>query len=795
MELLEGETLEQRLRKGPLPLEYTLRLGMEIADALDKAHRQGIVHRDLKPANVMVTTSGVKLLDFGPAKAATPLFATASATVVDTVAMPQQLTEQGTFAGTLQYMAPEQLEGRPAEPGSDIFALGAMLYEMATGKKAFTGSSPVALASAILHDEPPPLALSDHTLPFALGLLVRTCLAKDQEQRWQSAHDVGLQLRAIADKADTEIPSTGASATAVWTRWAPWGVTAATLVALAATASLRPAREASSIPVSVRFSVPPPSGGAFYESYENTGLAVSPDGSRLAFSAREASGARRVWLRPVSALEATAVASTDGATSLFWSPDGRSLAFFAGGKLRRIDLPGGTPVSICDVLGGIGFSGTWGADGQILFSSIEGESIFSVAASGGVPAAIMKVDRERGEARLTWPLFLPDGRRFFYLQRRRDGSGHLMIAETGQAPRDVMPLQSSAQYVDPGYLVFASEGALVGQRFDLSRGQVSGAPFSIADPVGYSFTTTVARFATSVSGTLVYQSHTDEARLLWFDRSGREVGSIGERGEYQGPRISPDEQRVVFSRARAGALDVWEADLVRHVETRLTFGASSEGTGPWMPDGRTLFFGADVGAPPTIFRKNLTTGADESVLPASGTFQAPEDVSPDGKTLLYTQRGAGGGDIRMFALDGSRAQAGVVESPFDEENIRFSRDGRFISFDSNASGGREVYVAPYPPTGATTRVSTTGGAVARWSREGGELFFLSPDGRLMTVPIQTSPSLRIGTPVPLFEWSAKRPWFEFDVASAGRFLAVVSGTRANEQPLTVVLNWTAGIRH
>jgi Tol biopolymer transport system component len=547
--------------------------------------------------------------------------------------------------------------------------------------------------------------------------------------------------------------------------------------------------------VSVKFSVPPPAGGAFYESYENTGLAVSPDGSRLAFSASDASGVRRVWLRPVAALEATAVASTEGATSLFWSPDGRALAFFAGGKLRRIDLPGGTPVSICDVQGGIGFSGTWGADGQILFSSIEGEAIFRVAANGGVPAAIMKVDRARGEARLIWPLFLPDGRRFFYLQRRRDGSGHLMIAETGQAPRDVMPMQSSAQYVDPGYLVFASEGALVGQRFDLSRGQVSGAPFSIADKVGYANATTVARFATSLSGALVYQSHYDEQRLVWFDRSAHETGSVGERGQYQADRISPDERRVAFSRARDGALNVWDTDLERRVETRLTFGASSEVPGPWMPDGRSLFFASSQGGPPAIFRKNLTSGSEEPVLAASGTFQAPEDVSPDGKTLLYTQRAAGGGDIWMFSLGGSRPPTSIVETPFDEENVRFSPDGRFFSLDSNASGQREVYVTPFPPTGAMIRVSTAGGAIARWNRDGKELVYLSPDGKLVAVPIQTSPSLHMGAPAAVFEIDAKRPWLGFDVSSKGRFLAVVSETRADEQPLTVVLNWTAGIRH
>jgi Tol biopolymer transport system component len=412
-----------------------------------------------------------------------------------------------------------------------------------------------------------------------------------------------------------------------------------------------------------------------------------------------------------------------------------------------------------------------------------------------VPAAVVKPDPARDEARLNWPLFLPGGRRFLYLQRRRDGSGHLLIAEPGKAAREVMPVQSSVQYVDPGYLVFARESTLVGQRFDLSRGEVIGAPFSIADPVSYFFTTTVARFAASLNGVVVFQSHDDAQRLVWFDRSGREVGTIGESGQYKGPRISPDGRSVAFDRMRSGAFDVWETDLAGGRETRLTFGASSEGTGPWAPDGRSLFFNADQGAPPKIFRKNLTTGTEQLVLPpAGGTFQAPQDVSPDGKTLLYTQRSAGGDHIWMFALDGSRAPSAAFDTPFEEEGVRFSRDGRYFSYTSAPSGRSEVYVSPFPPTGEKIPVSSGGGYVARWNRDGRELFYLSADRRIMTVPIQTAPSLHAGTPVPLFALDSARPWLEFDVTPDGRFVAVVSESRASQQPLTVVLSWTAELR-
>jgi eukaryotic-like serine/threonine-protein kinase len=743
---------------------------------------------------VMLTKTGVKLLDFGLAKAFTPLFPEGPVTGAPTAAAP--LTGEGIIAGTVQYMSPEQLEGKGADARSDIFALGAVLYEMTTGRRAFAANSTVGVASAILHAEPPPISSVQPLTPPSLDRLIRRCLAKDPDQRWQSAHDVGLQLEAIAERPDKDASSVSASDTAPrrhWTRRAPWIVAAAATI-VAAAALLRPMMLNSPVVAApVRFLLPPPPGAAFYQSPENMGLAISPDGSRLAFTARAATGTARVWLRPIATLDATAVAGTDDATSLFWSPDGRSLAFFTGDKLRRIDLPGGSPVSICDVREGIGFSGTWGADGKILFASIEGEAIFRVPASGGTPVSALKPDPARGETRLNWPSFLPDGRRFLYLARRRDGSGHLMLGEAGKDPREVMPLQSPAQYVDPGYLVFAREGALVGQRFDLARSAVGGAPFSIADPVSYFFTTSVARFATSANGALFYQPHDNEQRLVWFDRSGRDLGAVGDVGQYKGQRLSPDERRVAFDRFARGAYDVWETDLERKAETRLTMDPSSEGTGPWMPDGRSLFYNADHGAPPQIFRKNLTTGHEESVLSASGTFQLPEDVSPDGKTLLYTQRAAGGNNIWMFALDGSRPPAMAVDSPFDEETVRFSRDGRFFSFHSNASGRWDVYVAPFPPTGETIRISPAGGYEARWSRDGKELFYLSADGHLTAVPIQTAPALQVGTPVSLFQIDPKRVWSQFDVSSAGRFLAVVSESRASQQPLTVVLNWTAGI--
>ena len=476
MELLEGETLSDRLKKGPLPLEQTLRCGVEIADALDQAHRQGIVHRDLKPGNVMLTKAGVKLLDFGLAKAIAPLLRGADASQLETATAPHDLTQEGTLLGTFPYMAPEQIEGKAADTRTDIFALGAVLYEMATGKRAFVGDTRAALASAILTSEPKPMPSLRPTCPPALDRLVRTCLAKDPERRWQTAHDVGLQLAALAEDGPL---GPAPSASSVGRRLVPW-VVAALGVAVGLGALLRPQASPPAVPRTVRFSVPPPPGRTFLDTVETVPLALSPDGSQLAFVARDPTGVTRLWLRPLSAMEARPLEGTEGALSSLWSPDGRSLAFFAAGKLKRLDLPGGSALPLCDVRPGVGLHGTWGRDGQILFASAEGEAIYRVSTAGGAPAVAVKADPSQGDTRINWPSFLPDGQRFFYLTRLRDGGGQLMLAQPGKPPRPVLPGVSSVQYVDPGYLVFAREGTLLGQRFDFANGRVAGEPFSIA---------------------------------------------------------------------------------------------------------------------------------------------------------------------------------------------------------------------------------------------------------------------------------------------------------------------------
>jgi Tol biopolymer transport system component len=801
MELLEGETLQDRLRRGPLPLDQALRCGVEIARALHAAHRQAIVHRDLKPGNVMLTRSGVKLLDFGLAKAITPLVGGSDGDDLETAQAAPDLTREGTLLGTLPYMAPEQIEGRAADARTDIFALGAVLYEMATGRKAFAESTQAALAAAILTGEPKAMSSLLPATPPALDRLVRTCLAKDPDARWQTAHDVGLQLAAIAEDGSLAPAAVAARPASRLRRLVPWALTALA-VAVALGAVLRPRFSPVALPRTIRFSVAPPPGQTFLESVETVPLSLSPDGSQLAFVARDPAGVTRLWLRPLSAMEARPLDGTEGALSSLWSPDGRSLAFFAAGKLKRLDLPGGPALPLCDVRPGVGFQGAWGRDGQILFASAEGEAIYRVSTAGGEPVVAVKVDPSRGDARINWPTFLPDGQRFFYVARRRDGGGQLMLGQAGQPSRAVMPVVSSVEYVDPGYLVFVREGTLLGQRLDLASGRVVGEPFSIAEPVRYFLSSAWAAFTASPNGVLAYESSDDRSRLAWIDKSGRELGSVGVAAGNNRVRISPDGRKVLFDRAQpgVGSPDLWTAELGRGTETRLTFDRQAELAGVWTPDGGAVVFSAGSGGPPHLFRKDFATGVEEELLP-SGPLQFVQDLSPDGKTVVFQQRTErGDSDLFALPLTGERKPSPILRSPFDEWDAAFSPDGRLLAFVSNASGRPELYLTPFPGAGARLRVSTGGlraipsrpGSLRSvvWSRDGREIFYVSADRELVAVPVRNRGTLEVGTPVTLFAVKG-HAWISFDVSADGRFLAVVPEVVATEQPLTVVLNWPA----
>jgi Tol biopolymer transport system component len=792
MELLEGETLARRLTKGPLPIAQVLRYGREIADALAAAHRQGIVHRDLKPGNVMLTSSGVKLLDFGLAK--TTNIGPVDGAEASTAALPASLTADGTLLGTAPYMAPEQIQGQPADARSDIFALGAVLYEMATGRRAFGGATAMAIAGSILHEDPPSFSESKVSVPPAFGRLVRTCLAKDPATRWQTAQDVAIQLTGIDEDARLSTGAVAASVPRGRASWLPWALAAAA-VAVAAVVWVRQDRAGVAPAAPVELQLVPPADNTYYFHVEWTTLALSPDGTRLAFVARNQAGEARIWIRSLATIDAKPIAGTERALSMFWSPDGQSIAFFADRVLKRLDFSSGIAVPLCPINSAFGQQGTWSPNGQILFASTPGEAIHAVSSAGGAVSDVVTPDASKNERGVKFPWFLPDGRRFLYTLRLRDGTGRLMLGEPGKPPRVLLPVDSNAQFVEPGYVVFAKDGTLVAQRFDPAAGEITGRPLPIADSVSFFLSTGIASFATS-SSTLVYQPQRNRDRIAWVDRSGKDLGAVGVPGDYFELRLASAGRLALLTRAlpATGTWDIWSLDLERGPETRLTLDDRGTEIAPvLLRSGRTLIFsGTTAGGPPQLFRKNLDTGEDEAVLPPAPQFRHAYDVTPDDRVLAYGESTDSGGRLLIVPLDAQRPPTPLQASSLNAGGVRFSPDGRYYTFTALESGRPEVYVAALAG-GGKQPVSAGGAQIARWSPDGREILYLSSDARVVSVPVRLTPTLELGKPETLVTLKGK-PWIDFDVAPDKRLLAIIREVVAEEQPLTARLHWSPEIR-
>jgi Tol biopolymer transport system component len=784
MEYLEGETLAHRCARGPLSLAEGLPIAVQIADALDKAHRSGITHRDLKPGNIMLTKAGAKLLDFGLARSA-PAAALATASPAPT--LQAGLTEQGTIAGTLQYMAPEQIASGAADARSDLWALGCVLYEMFTGHTSFEGASSPAIIGAIMSAEPKPVA----SLPPALDRLIRNCLVKDPQRRWQNAFDVVLQLEGIARGAVEAAPSGGVK------RSSRFGLATAAVVAVAAvgvaSAWVGQGLNGAMRAPEVRFEIPPPPGTEFLsKNVENVPLAVSPDGSTLAFVAFGADRVTRVWLRPVAASEAEALQGTEGATSIVWSPDGRSLAFFGAGKLRRLDLPNGAPVTICDVARGTGFAGSWGPEGEILFAPITGEGIYSVAATGGVAEQILGLDPALREARIGWPRTLSQGRGFLYLSRNDEARISLMWVQPGKAPRAIAPISSRVEIIEPDRLVFARDGALLSQRIDFDAGRLVGTPVQLSPAVGQFLSSGWAGFAVSPAGSLYYFTKETSSRFSWVDRSGRATGEAGTHGDYLDLALSSDARSLVTARSQheTGTYDLWLLDLERSVETRLTASPDADFGANWLPDGKSIIYSSVRGYSPQVVRRNLSTGEEQVLLP-NEFFQESSDVSRDGRQLAYLERSRSGGfQAWTLQLEGDRRPTRLFDSNSEQSDLRFSSDGAFAALLSNESGEWEAYVVSLANPSDKVRLSQRGATHLRWRHDGSEILFLTPAGEMISVPVRTKPVLQVGTPVTLFELPEGTRWLAFDVTPDGqRLLGLEQLLSAGAQPLSAILNW------
>jgi Tol biopolymer transport system component/predicted Ser/Thr protein kinase len=774
MELLEGETLAARLNRGKLPIKETLRYSAQIADALAAAHAKGVIHRDLKPGNVMITKSGIKVVDFGLAKSAGD----------------ETLTVGRLVMGTPAYMAPEQSAGRPCDARTDIFALGLVLYEMATGKRALAAQcQPAALQG----------------LPPHFVHLVERCLVEDPEKRWQSAADLKAELDWTAIIEAQISPVTTSQS-----RRLRAAVTILLVALMLSTAWLAwihfHPRTTASAPV--RFQIPfsgvPPPGGAF---------ALSPDGRQLAFAAVGSDGIKRLWIRALDSLEARPLLGTEVAQEMFppvfWSPDSHFIAFDADGKLKKIDVAGGQVQTICE-LPGLAVGGSWSKEGVIIFGNdAPGVGLMRVSATGGKASVLTTVNQSRKEGLHVLPSFLPDGRHFLYYRSSRilENSGtYVGSIDADPQKQDSRPLLASvaAMYApssdsSTGQLLFLRNGTLLTQPFQPERLQLMGEPVPLAERVGSYLA--FGFFSISDNGILTYRTRSQDFQLTWLDRQGKAISRVGEPGPYTSLAVSPDGTRVVVSLNNVfqgtAAWNLWLLDLARGTSKRFTSAVGRNDYPVWSPDGsRIVFVSSREGGSNSILNlyQKLAGGAqEEDVLFRSGELKFPTSWSRDGRFLLYTLADPKmKKDIWVLSMESDHQRTRLLGTEFNESQAQFSPDSRWIAYTSDASGGNEVYVRAFPDAKEDFVISKGGGSSPRWRDDGKELYYISPDGKVMEVELTAGVLFQAGTPKPLFQISGILP--EWNVQAGGKRFLIAVPVDQTEAPFTVLLNWTAALR-
>jgi Tol biopolymer transport system component len=765
MEYLEGETLADRLEKGALSPDELLKTGIQIADALDKAHRNGVVHRDLKPGNIMITREGVKLLDFGLAKLGDVENQPASGSIpglsgMATTADEKPLTKEGTIIGTFLYMAPEQLESKEADSRSDIFAFGSVIYEAATGQKAFEGDSQASLIAKIMTQDPRPISELVPMTPPALDRVVKTCMAKDPDRRFQSAHDLKLQLEWILEGgSQAGIPAPVAVKRR--RREHVWMAAAAVLLVAAIGFGYLALGTSETQPGTMKLSL---AHNAPTSSPQFDSPALSPDGTRIAYAGFDQKDQPVLYLRDLGGLEATIIPGAEGGIRPFWSPDGNHLGFFHDNKLKRVDVSGGPP-QVVGPVEGRPTGGTWSEDGNILFGSAYGADypIARVSATGGDPVAVTAMDST--EVSHLWPSFLPDGKHFIYLGDASSAENHHLKVGSldGTVDKKISNEISNFQFVPPDLVLYGKSGVLVAQHMDLDGLELAGEPVALARNVvalnGHHY-----QFTASHNGVLAFRTASSLRQLTWFDRSGRKLETVDEPMRVGYFSLSPDEQRVALTKrdVEDRPEDILMIDLSRNITSRFTLDAGSDAVPIWSPTGDRVFF-----------RSSRTGTWQPYIKPARGPGEPmawgdsegfPLDWSPDGNQFLVS------------------IVRGTMANPEGD-------DGKWLAYESVESGRFEIYVHALGQSGDRLQVSTEGGTRPRWRDDGGEIYYRAPGGFMMAVEVNFDPYLELSSPKSLFV--VPEGFENYDVTGDGeRFLVAVSMEGLDSKPLTVVLNWT-----
>jgi len=790
MELLEGESLADRIAKGPLALPDVLKFGRQIAAALDAAHRQGITHRDLKPGNIVLTKSGAKLLDFGLAKTvgegAAPLDGLTSA---PTAVKP--LTQQGTILGTFQYMAPEQLEGLEADARTDIFTLGTVLYEMATGKRAFQGESKTSLIAAIVSGQPAPISSMVATTPPALDHVLRKCLEKDPDDRWQSAHDVASQLQWISEagsQAAVAVPPFGKRRWPV--AWIGWVVA----VAVAASWAVAVLTRQPAVPPLLETEIVPPEGVALSASYG--GIALSPDGRKLAFVAHGPGERSRIWVRDLGSSSTIPLESTEDAALPVWSPDGKSIVYLVtfDRELREVPLDGGAYETVAT--GRINGS-TWTRDGDIVYA--ENDSIRRLPASGGAATTLVQLPNRT----LAHPYLLPDGRRFLFTAILGSEPDSLYVGSLDGAPPKKLfeGVYSNTAFVAPDLILYYRDGSLRGQPVDPDTLTPRGDPLRIVDGVQYDPDSKNALFSVSDGDLLAYLPGTqvEQTELAWVSRSGEDLGIVSPAALHYSPRLSHDGRRVAvdISEPQTAKGDIWIIDLSRSTSTRLTYDPANESAPLWTPSDRSVIFFSQKEGASDLYEKSAGGIGEDEVVLQDERQKTPLDLSPDGRWLALQVTTATQGKADIWLLDRQTQEAmPFVTTPFSEGEMQFSPDGKWVAYVSDESGRKEVYVLQFPESPGKWIVSRGGGEQPAWSADGHQIYYLAGGKTMMQVEVTLGDAFDSGPPQPLFDAPVRGdlPFRQYCVSRDGsRFLLNRRVAEDTTRPIAFVQHWAAGL--